>query len=425
MATPNWYNVKDDGGAVGNGTTDDTTAFQNAASSGKVIYIPHGTYKITGTVTVNTNMVGDGYDDSQSIIKIFSGGRLDTGDNCLHWHDFKVQSSDNNVTFVKVAHSNFKFDHFIMEALSSATGQVGIEFAVPSGNLYHCAIRAFRFMSVDYPVKITGTSTGQGQDTGRDFINNHLGDLSDNWNDFVTAVTIENDRVFGLNHVGGYFEFGTNAIYWNGGRTDSGDPGLTDFRSNVFEMHCDNVTAQFNSNKNIGSDWPSIWILPRQEVNFAATMGKTIGAQKILSKSALFRAYRSADQTGITDDTATKIQFASETIDTIGQFDSATNYRYQAPYCQRMRVSAQAQVTTNLTAGDRVDLYLYKNGSAISQTTGFCQGSNGITLGISDFVDLAKDDYIEVYVKANEAGGSGTHTVTGSSALTYFCGDEV
>ena len=42
-----------DFGAVGNGTTDDTTAFNNAknAASPKAVLVPAGSYKITGTVT--------------------------------------------------------------------------------------------------------------------------------------------------------------------------------------------------------------------------------------------------------------------------------------------------------------------------------------------------------------------------------------
>jgi len=57
-------NVKDFG-AVGNGTTDDTTAIQNALnslSSGGRIYVPSGTYKITNQLSFYSNQlfIGDG-----------------------------------------------------------------------------------------------------------------------------------------------------------------------------------------------------------------------------------------------------------------------------------------------------------------------------------------------------------------------------
>ena len=54
-----------DFGAVGNGTTDDTTAFTNAitAATNQTVYVPKGTYKITDTLTLNnTNLVGQGID---------------------------------------------------------------------------------------------------------------------------------------------------------------------------------------------------------------------------------------------------------------------------------------------------------------------------------------------------------------------------
>lgn len=53
---PSWANVKTAYGAVGNGTTDDTAALQSAfsavGSSFDVVYLPAGTYKITGTLSL-------------------------------------------------------------------------------------------------------------------------------------------------------------------------------------------------------------------------------------------------------------------------------------------------------------------------------------------------------------------------------------
>jgi len=46
-------NVKDFG-AAGNGTTDDTTAIQAAVNTGKRVYIPTGTYRLTDAITFNT-----------------------------------------------------------------------------------------------------------------------------------------------------------------------------------------------------------------------------------------------------------------------------------------------------------------------------------------------------------------------------------
>jgi polygalacturonase len=50
------------GGSVGNDTTDDTTAIQNAlsAGAGKTVYVPPGTYKITDYLTVSANTLVTG-----------------------------------------------------------------------------------------------------------------------------------------------------------------------------------------------------------------------------------------------------------------------------------------------------------------------------------------------------------------------------
>lgn len=67
MAALGWFNVTDYG-AVGNGSTDDTTAINsaiaawNTATAG-VLYFPHGTYKVTAaltTITAAGYVCGDG-----------------------------------------------------------------------------------------------------------------------------------------------------------------------------------------------------------------------------------------------------------------------------------------------------------------------------------------------------------------------------
>jgi hypothetical protein len=55
-APDDWHNVKGDYGAVGDGTTDDTTAINNAitgaAAAGGTVYFPPGTYRVNGTIEV-------------------------------------------------------------------------------------------------------------------------------------------------------------------------------------------------------------------------------------------------------------------------------------------------------------------------------------------------------------------------------------
>lgn len=60
---PSWINVKTQYGAVGDGITDETAALQaafnaigNSNSTASVVYLPAGTYRITGTLTVSYKM---------------------------------------------------------------------------------------------------------------------------------------------------------------------------------------------------------------------------------------------------------------------------------------------------------------------------------------------------------------------------------
>ncbi len=49
-----WVNVKTGYGAVGDGVADDTRAMQNAFSSGRSIFLPEGTYRVTDTLDLDT-----------------------------------------------------------------------------------------------------------------------------------------------------------------------------------------------------------------------------------------------------------------------------------------------------------------------------------------------------------------------------------
>lgn len=64
-----------DFGATGNGTSDDTAAIQNAlnAGSGRSVYFPAGTYRISSSLVVKTKttLMGDGM--NKSILKLTSG----------------------------------------------------------------------------------------------------------------------------------------------------------------------------------------------------------------------------------------------------------------------------------------------------------------------------------------------------------------
>ena len=96
-----------DFGATGDGTTDDTTAFQNAltAAAGKSLYVPNGTYLCTGlTIYSGTNMFGDS--PTTSIIK--AKGTLGTSTALLK--NPNQSGTAYAYTDVGITVSNIRFD---------------------------------------------------------------------------------------------------------------------------------------------------------------------------------------------------------------------------------------------------------------------------------------------------------------------------
>lgn len=76
-----YYNVKTDGGAAGDGVSDDTTEIQNAISacktSKRTLFFPAGTYRITQPLTVDYNgfhFVGEGW--LSSVIKVGTDNQI-------------------------------------------------------------------------------------------------------------------------------------------------------------------------------------------------------------------------------------------------------------------------------------------------------------------------------------------------------------
>ena len=76
-----WINVKTQFGAVGNGVTDETAALQaafnsigNSNSTASVVYLPAGTYLITGTLTMNGKMNVSIIGEDPATTKIIWGG---------------------------------------------------------------------------------------------------------------------------------------------------------------------------------------------------------------------------------------------------------------------------------------------------------------------------------------------------------------
>jgi hypothetical protein len=90
-------NVKDFG-AVGDGVADDTAAIQNAFNTGKSIFFPDGSYKITSNLLLNSDNQQITLSKKSVLIKSFSGNHLITID-ANNVYIFSGQFNGNNSSF--------------------------------------------------------------------------------------------------------------------------------------------------------------------------------------------------------------------------------------------------------------------------------------------------------------------------------------
>ncbi len=146
-----YLSVKTYGGAVGDGSTDDTTAIQNtcnaARSAGVACYFPGGTYKITSAITFSSgsNMVkGDG---AASIIYVTSNITM-----------FKLDTGSDNYYNV------FTGLKFVANISGTRTSNIGIEIGSTNNNSYanYNVFDNLRFSGTYYGIKVTKPSGGTG-----------------------------------------------------------------------------------------------------------------------------------------------------------------------------------------------------------------------------------------------------------------------
>jgi len=123
-----------------------------------------------------------------------------------------------------------------------------------------------------------------------------------------------------------------------------------------------------------------------------------------------FNAYKSAVQTNVTG--IEKIEFDTEEFDTNSDFDATTNYRF-TPTAAGKYIITVIISWTNYTAGDQVELYLYKNGAAYKEVKQVPDTpSHGQTLSV--VVDAnGSTDYFEVF---GQNSARNTSTIGGSNS---------
>ena len=133
-----------------------------------------------------------------------------------------------------------------------------------------------------------------------------------------------------------------------------------------------------------------------------------------------FSVYKSAAQTGIVDNTITKVTFDTELFDTNGNFASST---YTAPVTGYYHIDAYISLLSPNNSAFQAIVLLYKNGASFQQTNLYpTAGGTSIYLdgNISRLVPLTAGDTLDIYVQMDVA--TGTVTVAAGATHSTFNG---
>ena len=128
-----------------------------------------------------------------------------------------------------------------------------------------------------------------------------------------------------------------------------------------------------------------------------------------------FSVYRSGTQ-AIANNTATKVQYNTESFDTDNTFDSSTNYRYTPAFSGKSFLVGSIRLY-GTDDFNNYTLEIHKNGTAILRQ----QNSHWHyeSAQVSGIVTHDTDDYFEVYV--TQQSGSTLDVMSGIE-ITYFMG---
>ena len=116
------------------------------------------------------------------------------------------------------------------------------------------------------------------------------------------------------------------------------------------------------------------------------------------------RAYRTTSAQTIGNASWTKVQLNAESYDSLGEFDSTTNYRFTATGAGYYHITGSINWELNAT-GQRATS-IYKNGTLVSSGD-FRNAAAAVVADITivaDILYLVANDYIELYGYQNSGG---------------------
>ena len=125
-----------------------------------------------------------------------------------------------------------------------------------------------------------------------------------------------------------------------------------------------------------------------------------------------FFATMSADQTGISDSTFTKVQFNTERFDTDSAYDATTNYRFTVPTGKGGKYFFSSMVLMDGVSASQtinsIDYAFYINGAqnVYSSYIFINYNPKTYTPSVNAVLDLSAGDYVEMFIKADTTSGA-------------------
>jgi hypothetical protein len=151
----------------------------------------------------------------------------------------------------------------------------------------------------------------------------------------------------------------------------------------------------------------------------------------------IFSVHLNSDQT-LNDNTATKIQFNTEDVDTDNAFDNSSNYRFTVPSGEGGKYLLQSCIRDfdDQAKLQERRIMLYKNGSEFARQwfypehdhggTATAYMEYGVSLSLNIIVDASASDYYEIYYYGNTRD-SGSFLVQGDGTVreSWFQGHKL
>ena len=144
------------------------------------------------------------------------------------------------------------------------------------------------------------------------------------------------------------------------------------------------------------------------------------------SNTPYFEMSLSSNQTGLSDNTATKIQFDTSDLDSDSGVDVSTNYRYTVQSGDAGKYFLISTAVGETSSGDDnkdTTVMIYKNGSLVARNefeTSSSSDAQRIGKTVYTIQNLSAGDYIETFISVNSSSNANTGIAKSGSRMSGF-----